>query len=349
MQKQVQITEKTKLLDESGFVAKPGYCVRNLYEYNRDAITASKLRVKEWDYYQISNGQYLIQMVIANISIGAAGFITVIDMKTGKRIVSTNLDVWTVDKLQLPRNGDQPYFLENRRGKYFDMKFDVSETCRHLTFDGVALVPAGKKFTADLKLEIMPNLESITIVTPFANGNRNRNHFFLTQKQNSMPVSGYITIGRSRIDFSPENTFAVLDWGRGVWDYDINWVWGNGTTRLPDGKLFGFELTWGFGDDSNATETCIFYDGKAHKIGRVKLDYEPGNLMMPWKFTEENGRFEMTMTPFYDNKIQAMFGVAGSVCHQVHGKWDGTATLDDGTVLEIHNMDAFCEHVHNRW
>lgn len=348
MQQQIQITEKTKLLDEKGFVAKPGYCVRNLYEYNRENISASKLRIKEWDYYQISNGRYLVQLVIANISMGAAGTITVIDMDTGKKWLTAKLDAFTVNKLQLPHSGDVPNVVENT-GKFFNMKFETTQTCRHLTFDGYTLLPAGKKMNVDLKLDLMPDLESIIIVTPFAKGKRLRDHFFLTQKQNSMPVSGSITIGKQRIDFDPKNTFAVLDWGRGVWKYDIDWVWANGTTRLEDEKLFGFELTWGFGDESNATETCLFYDGKAHKIGRVKVEYLPGNQMKPWKFTEENGRFEMTMTPFYDNKIQAMFGIAGSVCHQVHGKWNGTATLDDGTVLEIHDMDAFCEHVHNRW
>ncbi len=44
--------------------------------------------------------------------------------------------------------------------------------------------------------------------------------------------------------------------GRGVWPHTITWYWGNGSTYL-DGKLFGFELTWGFGDESNATETAI--------------------------------------------------------------------------------------------
>jgi hypothetical protein len=35
--------------------------------------------------------------------------------------------------------------------------------------------------------------------------------------------------------------------------------------------------------------------------------------------------------------------------HQCHGLWNGTATLDDGTVLEIKDMYAFCEYVTNAW
>lgn len=349
MQQQIQITEKTKLLDHNGFVKSPGYCVRNLFEYDRKDITANKARIKEWDYYQISDGHYLVQIVIANISLATAGYLAIIDMYTGKRTICTNLDVLTLDRLHLPKNGDEPHTLENKRGKFFSLKYDVTETCRHITFEGYCVLPFPQKVKADLKFEKNKDLESITIVTPFAKGKRNRDHFFLTQKQNSMPVSGGITIGKKHISFNPNKAYGVLDWGRGVWVYDSRWVWANGTTRLPNGKLFGFEVTSGFGDESFATETCLFYDGKAHKIGRVNIEYQKGNRMIPWKVTEENGRFEMTVTPFFDNKAQAMFGVAGSVCHQVHGKWSGTATLDDGTVLEINDMDAFCEHVHNRW
>ena len=44
-----------------------------------------------------------------------------------------------------------------------------------------------------------------------------------------------------------------------------------------------------------------------------------------------------------------VLGVVGNRCHQVFGKWNGTAVLDDGSILTIQNMTAFCEHSDNRW
>ena len=66
---QVLITEKTPLLDENGALTKPGYCFNNMYEYDRSAIKANPTRIKEWDFYQISNGRYCIQFTIADISL----------------------------------------------------------------------------------------------------------------------------------------------------------------------------------------------------------------------------------------------------------------------------------------
>ena len=104
---------------------------------------------------------------------------------------------------------------------------------------------------------------------------------------------------------------------------------------------------------SAATENTVFYNGKAHKIGNITLvDQDKklaGDWMSPWVFTSDDGRFEMTMTPFYDNITQMRVLFIGNICHQVFGKWNGTMTLDDGTVVEIKDMVAFCENSDNMW
>ena len=35
--------------------------------------------------------------------------------------------------------------------------------------------------------------------------------------------------------------------------------------------------------------------------------------------------------------------------HQVFGKFNGKAVLDDGTVLEVKDLLGFAEKVHNKW
>ena len=115
--------------------------------------------------------------------------------------------------------------------------------------------------------------------------------------------------------------------------------------------MFGFEITWGIGCEDNATETCLFWDGKAQKIGSVDVETFPkGRYMEPWKFVSEDGRFNLTMTPYYDHHSDMnVLKIVRLHSHQVHGLWNGTVTLDDGTVVEIKDMYAFCEYVENKW
>lgn len=347
VQEQHEVTSPTNLLNEDGTVKEPGWARTNLFTYNRESIAASPYRIKEWDYYQVSDGRYLIQFTVANIGLGDGGFITIKDMKNGGNILlDTGVAMLnTPHILQMPRSSAEPSVVA-RKFANWNLTINYDGKTRHITAKGTTLKPTLAPFEIDLTLTEPEDLESITMAIPY----QNSKHFFLTNKIDSMPVNGYIRVGDTEVQFTPDRTFGILDWGRGVWDHDTNWIWSNGSGYLPDGSVLGWELTWGIGDPRHATETALFYNGKAHKLGRVTIDYDPNDLMKPWTFHEENGRFEMTFTPFYDNHSDLnILELAGTDGHQVHGMFDGIVTLDDGTVIPVHNFYAFCEQVNNRW
>ena len=52
---QNEIINKIDLLDEEGNIACPGYAKKLLYNYNSENIKAKKSRIKEWDYYYVSD------------------------------------------------------------------------------------------------------------------------------------------------------------------------------------------------------------------------------------------------------------------------------------------------------
>ncbi|MBQ9066381.1 MAG: DUF2804 domain-containing protein [Clostridia bacterium] len=347
-QKQTEVTQPTKLLNQDGTVAAPGWARTNLFEYNREDIAANPYQIKEWDYYQVSDGRYLVQITMANIGLGAGAFITVKDMVlNGEVVLDTGCArLLTATRCQMPRSSAQPSKVSQSLAN-FDCTIEYDGSTRHLTAKGTSFTPFGKPFSLDLTLRELPGLESMTIAIPYKD---KPDHFFLTNKIDSMPASGTVKVGDKELAFTEDRSFGILDWGRGVWNHDTNWVWSNGSGYLPNGDILGWELTWGIGDTVNATETAVFYNGKAHKLGRVTCEFDPDDLMKPWTFHEENGRFEMTFVPSYDNHSDTnVLELVGTDGHQVHGLWNGTVTLDDGTVVEVRNMYAFCEQVNNRW
>lgn len=356
-QRQIEITEPTRLLTEEGYVNRPGWCRHNLFIYNREDISAPKIRIKEWDFYQVTDGRFLIQLTMGNISVGAGATVLIKDMKdSGKVLLNTGLiRLFTINRYEMPRNAQEPCHIEmkSKIPGLFKMYFDYDGKIRHLYAEGRALQPFMKSFKLDLKLHVMEDLESITIAIPWKKKDDKgcfKDHFFLTDKINSMPADGFFEVGNRQVNFNRDKTLGVLDWGRGVWRYDINWFWGNGGGYLPDGNLFGYEVTYGFGDDSDATETCAFYNGKAHKLGRVTIDYDKEDpLSRPWTFHEENGRFEMELVPEYNNKKNTDIGILCFKGDQVHGKMNGHMTLDDGRVIEVSDVQTFCEFFHNKW
>ena len=335
------VSEPVDLLDADGNVINPGYCFYNNYIYKRDAIKANGFRIKEWDFYQISNEIFTLQFNIADISMGGAFTFALINRLTGDKAEFFDISLLTKGKLNLEEDTNKPHFIKYEKKKV-SAQIQVTPNKRYLTANFKKHKDLYEVF---IELSVMDNLQSLIMAVPF----KQKGHFYLNQKTNSMPASGYVKKNGIVISsFDKSSSFGVLDWGRGVWPYSGKWYWGNGSSYL-DGHIFGFEIGWGFGDMSNATENTLFYDGVAHKIEEVYLKKDDTDYMKPWIFTSNDGRFEMTMIPEYDNFTSTRVGLVGNVCHQVFGKWNGTVALDDGTKLEIKDMIAFCEYSDNKW
>ncbi len=347
--KQTEYSESTPLLGADGSLLAKGWARRNVFEYNRDYVKTGIMSRKEWDFYQVSDGKYMVQLSFANITIGGYVAAKLIDLQKGEQVVdATQLFLFSKNRLVPPPKGDVPNRFAEKIGKaQFD--FDTKETSRRLWFK---MPVKGKTVECEFSMDIMPELENITTVLPFEGDSTK---YFMTTKQNCMPCNGTFKFGDDVYTFSKDDSFCALDWGRVNTPHEMVWYWGNGSTYITDEKgekhLFGFEITWAIGDESNATETCIFYDGKAHKFGAVDVETfpKPDKFMQPWKFVSEDGRFNMTMNPTFDHHTDMNVGVARMHTHQVHGLWSGDVTLDDGTKLEIKDMYAFCEYVENKW
>ena len=65
---QHQIKMRHPLLDEKGRLIEAGYAKELLMDYDRSAIKAGKLRIKEWDYYLIACDDFAVALTIADNS-----------------------------------------------------------------------------------------------------------------------------------------------------------------------------------------------------------------------------------------------------------------------------------------
>jgi len=203
----------------------------------------------------------------------------------------------------------------------------------------------GRGLEADLSLE-QPAMDRMVIATPFAGAPRS---FYYNQKINCLRADGAVTIGGERFAFAPNEALGVLDWGRGSWTYDNTWYWGS-ASGFVDGRTFGFNIGYGFGDTSAASENMLFLDGRAHKLSDVTFHMPAGAPdSAPWRFSSTDQRFEMSFTPIVDRASKSDLGLIKSDQHQVFGRFAGEVVLDDGARLEIKDLLGFAEKVHNRW
>ena len=339
---QYRITTPGPVLGSDGSLTQRGYSTQAVLTFNRDGIKAPPWRIKEWDFYQVSNGQYCLQMTIGHVSYAGDASVKLFEFATGRRVDIPNMLVLPFSRLNMPASAEQGDLAYRKKG--FFMEFQVKDGERRLICKGDG---NGKLPPVDIDITLtQPDLTSIVMATPF---DEDKRFFYYNHKINCMPASGVARVGELECRFDPNTAFGLLDWGRGVWPFSHEWFWGNGSGWV-NGKRFGFNIGYGFGNTSAATENILFYDGTAHKISHVYFDLQgSGGYMAPKTFTSDDGRFEMAFTPLYDRYTETKFLVVDTHCHQIFGKFNGKAVLDDGTVLEVKDLVAFAEHAVNRW
>ena len=340
---QKEITSRIPLLDEKGDLTQAGFAKKLLPVYSRRAIRVSPLRIKEWDYYLVSNGRFALALTIDDNGYMGLDSISLIEPDKDFSITKSPMSLMPLGKIHLPetsRSGDTEH---SGRGYALSFKND-GHGRRVLTAHMDSFGPEGA-FTASVELFDEPE-ESMVICTPFDKPG----HFYFNQKINCMRARGEMRYGDRSFVFDPEDSFAVLDWGRGVWTYHNTWYWGSASYKV-DGVPFGWNIGYGFGDTSAASENMLFHNGKAHKISQVKFNI-PGDekdYMSPWTFTSDDGRFEMDFIPQHDRASCTDVKLIKSDQHQVFGKFTGKAVLDDGTVIHVRDFPGFAEKVENKW
>jgi hypothetical protein len=339
---QYQITEQADLLNEEGTLKQAGWAKDLLLRYDRRKIKAPKFRIKEWDYYYILNESYGAAFTIADN--GYLGFVsvTLFDFKEPKETTKTTMTLFPLGSFNMPstsKEGDVVF-----QNKDISLKFLRRQEQRIISVD-IPSFTRGNSLSGNIILHQPPSLESMAIATPFP---ESKHAFYYNQKINCLPAEGELSVGEQKFSFQPKNSFGVLDWGRGVWTYSNTWYWGS-ASGIVENESFGFNIGYGFGDTSRATENMLFYKGKAHKLEEVEFHIPPDNYLKPWTFTSSDSRFEMTFQPIIDRYSNTNLLILQSNQHQVFGHFSGKATLDNGQEIRVRNLLGFAEKVYNRW
>lgn len=344
---QNKISEPCDLLDKNGYLINPGYAIKPYWRYDRSQIKASRLRIKEWDYYYVlaPDQGYGITFTISDLGYLGLSAICWLDFRKKTSTQVESLALLPLGRTRLPATSDAGTTAFH--DKKLQLSFEVTRGARLLSFSAPDFVDGqGERgLSGKIVLSQPSDLESMVIATSWA---QNRKAFYYNRKINCMPAEGQVTIGTRTYDFAPASSFGGLDWGRGNWTYQNRWYWSSASGML-NGDSFGWNLGYGFSDRSVASENMLFYRGKAHKLEEVTFHIDTNDYLKPWLFSSNDGRFEMSFKPLLDRQSAIDLKVIKSIQHQVFGYFTGKVVLDEGTVLEVRNFLGFAEDVLNWW
>jgi hypothetical protein len=343
---QIELTQPGPLLDSQGELTQVGWSRQPFLDCNLESAhfydlrALQRFRIKRWDYYAVFSPKRFFSATIADLGYAGNIFVYTMDLETGD-LHEEGLVVPLGKGVELPRNCTRgESFFKNSKAS---LNFRIRPGMRQLSVSWPAF-HNGRGLLADITLEFPSWYESMNIVIPIG-----RKRFYNNHKVNCLPASGWVEYGGLREELHPKTCVGSLDWGRGVWEYHSTWNWASASGFLPDGRTVGLNLGCGFGDLSKAGENALILENRIHKLEQVNFDYSSNDYFKPWKFSDSEGRLDLTFIPFKDRTARTNLGVIFSEVHQMFGRYNGKIVADDGNVVPIKDLIGFAEEHKARW
>ncbi|TXT64976.1 MAG: hypothetical protein BAJALOKI1v1_490003 [Promethearchaeota archaeon] len=342
---QIEITEPSKLFNEDGTLVQTGWAKKPILTYNKKNIGKSWWRIKEWDHYSVLNKEYGFQLTIGDIGYLTQMSYVWLDFKKKERNEKSKFKFFTKSTL-LPKSSMEDSLIEFPIDD-FEATLEKKGNKRILTIEDPTFLDRG--ISGSITLNDIPKWDNTVVVT----GYNKPKLFYYNHKINMMPAKGNIQIGTENYEFTPDKSFGLMDWGRGIWPYKTHWLWGSACDEV-NGVPVAFNIGYGFGqvgdkEGATHTENIVFYNGKANKLDEVIFHSNERNPTKPWKFTSNDDRFNMTIEPLIPHREKLNFGVIYLDSALMHGLYSGDIILDDGKTIHIENMLGHCEDIYWRW
>lgn len=336
--KEKEIVQQINLCDDKGRLNKEsvGWSRNTLYDCN---LKGRWLRKKKWNYWCIISPECLFSVTISNADYAGMVFTYFLDLKTKKYIEKTIMTPFGKGCI-MPSKVHETVSFANKKMNV-QLKAEGNDT--HIISSSPDF--NGEKMAADFIVKFPKNHETLNVVIPW-----NQKVFQFTSKEEGLPVEGFITVGNATYNFSKDNTFACLDYGRGIWPYKVAWNWAN-ASGIVDGHTIGFNLGAKWTDGTGMTENALLIDGKLIKLSEnVIYEYDKKNIMKPWTIkTEITDRVNLKFDPIYERIAKTNLFIIKSEIHQMIGYFSGEIAAGAEGKIKFEKIPGCAEDHFGQW
>jgi hypothetical protein len=343
---QKELTESHALLDDKGHIIESGKAKTLIHTYDRFKVKAGKLRIKEWDYYEILNENYSLILLYHDSGYLGAAKVAWIDFNAGtyekyeEQVYfprgNMKLNPGAEGDIIFDRNGNHWECI--RRGENRIFKFNFPKFRNN------------KGIKGELILTQPENMDGMVNVIPFS---KKRQFVYALKLQNLIP-NGKVKIGNEEYEFTDENgSNGILDWTRAVFPYYVEWRWATFSGKLnekPIGLLVDYGVK-GFGTESN--KDMVFINYKGQYLDKVHFTWDKSDPYKDWLFNSINDdRVVGTLKVKWIHKTSFNLLLLKGQVLKAYGFFIGTVKLNDDTIIEIKEEDRVfgsAEAVFNYW
>jgi hypothetical protein len=302
---------------------------------------APRRRITESDRYIVHSPTHLVIFEIRDD--GWLGYvsISVVSLRDKKRSSHAFQTLLPLGAFEMPTGsaaGSIRWQRHERRKKY-SLDFICMDNGVKIIKTDIPQFGRHRSLRGELVLSEIPGADSVVTNQPWRN---EKSAFRYTRCSPWYRVEGVIQFGSTEIYFTRGNGWGICDWNRGARPKADIRYWAS-ACGMSAGRQIGLNIGYSWADSSEGTENGFFVDGKLHKLDQVTFHIPLHDWLSPWRFTSNDNRLEMIFSPHQERPERRRLFFYSTTRRQVCGFFSGKAQLDDGSVIEFHNLTGFAE------
>jgi hypothetical protein len=333
-----EIREPVDLCDSRGALdpAAVGWTRRPLHRCN---LAGRHFAKKRWNYWAFTSKRHLFSATISNLDYAGLVFLYFADFDSGELCEKTVLTPLG-HGCRMPEAVNASLAFAGR-----GLAVRMEHAGERVLVAVDAAEVAGRPLSARFEVAYPAGHETLGVVIPW-----DARTFQYTAKHTALPSSGHVRWGEREVCFEGPESFACLDFGRGVWPRRCVWNWGAGAGRRGPGSI-GLNLGGKWTDATGMTENALCIDGRLSKLGEtLEWHYDRGDFTRPWRIEAPgSGRVSLCFTPFLERVARANVGLIHSEVHQLFGHYDGHVVADSGERVAVRRLVGWAEEHVARW
>jgi hypothetical protein len=289
--------KETELLHPVSLCDQPGTLNPKAVGWSRTPLTECNLsghllRKKRWNYWAVTTPDFLFSITISDVDYLGMVFAYILDFKS-KQFIEKTLSPLLGKGCDLPSGVFESI-------SYSDPKMEASFTTTPDKTNILVECPdfGGSNLSANFQIKYPKAHQTMSVVIPWT-----PRIFQYTSKHNCLPASGSVKLATKTYKTDDENSFACLDFGRGVWPYASLWNWSSFSGRAGS-HVIGVNLGAGWTDGTGLTENSLTCDSVLTKLSEdILFTFDASDFMKPWTITtRKTDRVRLTFTPFYERR-----------------------------------------------
>ncbi len=291
-----------------------------------------KLRLKEWQAFQLGNQRFFMLLAVYNAKSLAINQLIIFDRKTGKKYRYAKITPFWKAKIANSLFKTHSYFHSSAFRIDINNDLKNNEIKIHVTANMANLPNLDLQLTAHHG-QIKPSV----VCVPFGKNRAMYSHKAL------MSMHGTMSLDEEEISFETASSFAILDDHKGYYPFTMKYDWLTGVGYDSDNKLIGFNLTDNQSIDSERFNENNFWQSSGN-ITLPPVTFErPNGVENEWIISDKYERVRIHFFPESMETVQINAGLIRSDYYGPFGRIEGYFIDNEENKIELNQFYGMAE------